>query len=112
VWYSEAVVDEIIQYLGPRFIAVPETPVVLEECCAGFRQRHGIDNIVLAVDGTHIPVRRPSLDSMEYRNRKKFDSIVLQLAVDARKRIRDVYVGWPGSAHDARVFKNSPLYQK
>jgi len=24
----------------------------------------------------------------------------------------DIYTGWPGSAHDARVWRNSPIYAK
>lgn len=24
----------------------------------------------------------------------------------------DIYCGWPGSTHDARMWKESPLYQK
>lgn len=30
---------------------------------------------------------------------------------DRTKKFRDVFIGFPGSVHDARVFRNSPLYQ-
>ena len=30
---------------------------------------------------------------------------------DHTLRFMDIYVGWPGSVHDARVLRNSPLYQ-
>lgn len=29
---------------------------------------------------------------------------------DHRKKIRDIFVGYPGSVHDARVFRTSPLF--
>ena len=35
----------------------------------------------------------------------------MQIVADDRLMVIDVYAGWPGSAHDARVFKNSSLYQ-
>ena len=31
---------------------------------------------------------------------------------DDRMLFRDIYVGWPGSVSDARVWKNSPLYKR
>ena len=36
---------------------------------------------------------------------------IFQLVVDDRMLIRDAYVGWPGCTHDARVFRNSPLWK-
>ena len=36
--------------------------------------------------------------------------MMFQLVVDDGLLILDAFVGWPGSTHDARVLRNSPLY--
>jgi DDE superfamily endonuclease len=40
-----------------------------------------------------------------------FPSIQLQLVCDSKLMITDAYTGYPGSVHDARVFRLSPLQQ-
>lgn len=30
---------------------------------------------------------------------------------DSKKSIKDIFIGYPGSVHDARVFKSSPLFR-
>ena len=52
------------------------------------------------------------LRASDYYNRKGFYSIIMQVLVDHRGMFMDVYIGWPGKVHDARVLVNSPLYSK
>ena len=54
----------------------------------------------------------PTSNHTDYYNRQGWYSIILQAVVDYRYMFRDVCVGWPGSVHDARVFKNSGIYNK
>ena len=54
-----------------------------------------------------IPIKAPNFVSS---NRKGFHSINLQGIVDHEMMFTDYYVGWPGSVHDARVFRNSEIY--
>lgn len=68
-------------------------------------------NVFGCVDGSHIPIPGPLKDN-SYYNRKGFHSILLQGICNAKKEFIDVYCGWPGSTHDARVWKNSPIYKK
>lgn len=63
------------------------------------------------IDGLHIPIPGPSDHRAAYINRKGFPSIQLQAVCDDNLRFLDVVAGWPGSVHDARVFRNSPLSQ-
>lgn len=63
------------------------------------------------VDGCHIPIKQPSQDKSSYYNRNKYHSIVLQGICDQRKAFIDVFVGWPGAAHDARIWQNSPIFR-
>ena len=47
---------------------------------------------------------------MDYYNRKGFYSIVLQAVIDSSGKFIDIFVGYPDSTHDSRIFHNSPLY--
>ena len=51
-------------------------------------------------------------DAEDYINRKGYHSIVLQRLVDHNYMFRNVFMGWPGKSHDAKISKNSPLYQE
>ena len=65
-----------------------------------------------AIDGCHISIRPPSTCPENYINRKQFHSVILQAVCDNDMLITDVYGGWPGSVHDARVFRRSPLHDR
>ncbi|XP_053875723.1 E3 ubiquitin-protein ligase RNF144B isoform X1 [Malaclemys terrapin pileata] len=72
----------------------------------------GFPNCGGAIDGTHIPILSPEHQATEYINRKVYFSILLQALVDHKGCFTNINVGWPGKVHDARVFRNSGLFQK
>ncbi|KAJ4437592.1 hypothetical protein ANN_17737, partial [Periplaneta americana] len=73
-----------------------------------FRHNH-FPGVIGITDGTHIRIDRPKNDPDSYLNRKHFYSVQLQAVCDHKMKIRDVFVGFPGSVHDSRVFRRSPL---
>lgn len=62
------------------------------------------------IDGSHIQINKPTERHVDYFNRKHYYSVVLQGVCNEQRQFIDVFVGYPGSVHDARVFKNSPIY--
>lgn len=71
----------------------------------------GISAVIGAIDGCHIPIMQPHKNAIDYYNRKGFHSVILQGVCDNKKKFIDVHIGVPGRIHDARVFRNSPLFQ-
>ena len=65
-----------------------------------------------AIDGCHIRIKAPNENPEDYVNRKDYHSIVLQGLVDSKYLFRDIFAGWTGKSHDARIFKNSPLFKE
>ncbi|XP_060560834.1 putative nuclease HARBI1 [Ruditapes philippinarum] len=102
-----------ISELMEEYICFPSTRREMEAIADGFRQRSGMPGVVGAIDGTHVSVPAPrSVHRAAFINRKGQSSMVVQLICDSTLRLLDVYTGWPGSVHDARVYRNSPVSHK
>ncbi|XP_041941430.1 putative nuclease HARBI1 [Alosa sapidissima] len=99
-----------------KVIHLPKTPEELEAVTRGFAglARHRVAPAACwKIDGCHVHIKAPSgRDGQCYRNRKVFPSIILQAVCDHQGRFIDTYVGWPGSVHDSRVLRYSPLYRQ
>lgn len=104
----ERLLNVIVDDLHSVFIRWP-TGANVQSTVQKFKCVRGIDGVLGAIDGSHIPIKCPNEHPIDYVNRKGFHSIILQAVCDSSMMFTDVYVGWPGSVHDARVFRNSPL---
>ena len=97
-----------IKILLPKYIRFPSSDG-LTEVVDGFKHKWGFPQCAGAVDGTHIPILSPQEFPSDYYNRKGWHSILMQGTVNHLGLFMDVYIGWPGRVHDARVFANSTL---
>ena len=81
------------------------------ECSEHYHESKRFPGVIGMVDGTHIQIRRPKERGIDYYNRNYYYSIILQGVVNEKMEFINVYTGWPGKVHNARVFQNSPLYE-
>ncbi len=75
-------------------------------------QRWRVPQCVGAIDGSHIPIIAPTEYPRDLFNRKGWHSIILQAVVDGKGLFWDLCIGFPGSVHDARVLKQSHLWER
>ena len=75
--------------------------------------KKGLVGCIGAIGCTHIGIQQPSIESYEdyYCFRKAKFSINVQAVADSRGYFWDVVVGWPGHAHDARILRQSKLWE-
>ncbi|XP_039626032.1 putative nuclease HARBI1 [Polypterus senegalus] len=78
---------------------------------AGYVTYPGFPNVIGCIDGTHIPIKAPSMNEGDYVNRKSIHSINVQVICEATHIITNVEAKWPGSVHDARIFRELSLCQ-
>ena len=108
---TKQVCTAIVKILLPKYIKFPRSDG-LKEVVDGFKHKLGFPQCAGVVDGTHIPIISPEEYPADYYNRKGCHSILMQGTVNHLGLFVDVYIGWPGRVHDARVFANSTLYRK
>lgn len=75
-------------------------------------QRLGFPNCIGAIDGSHIPICAPKLQSAQYYNRKSFHSVVVQAVAESDGIFSSILIGHSGVSHDAHVFRSSRFYQR
>ncbi|KAK7870302.1 hypothetical protein R5R35_003695 [Gryllus longicercus] len=61
---------------------------------------------ILAVDCTHILIRRPHIHGDEYENRRGHHILNVQATCNAKEKFTNIDVSWPRSVHDARIWRN------
>ena len=100
----------IAQILMPKYICFPSNNG-LKQVVDGFKHKWRFPQCAGVVDGTHIPIVSPHDYPADYYNRKGWHSVIMQGTVNHLGIFMDIYIGWPGRVHDARVFSNSGLYR-
>uniref|UniRef100_A0A915HNY4 DDE Tnp4 domain-containing protein n=1 Tax=Romanomermis culicivorax TaxID=13658 RepID=A0A915HNY4_ROMCU len=82
--------------MEPEFFAVSIEPIALLGCLKT-RLVLPKEEVLGAIDCTHIEIIRPHGDNSElYRNKKRYFSIDVQLVCDDQLKIRNVVASWMG----------------
>ena len=77
------------------------------------KEQYRFPNCVGLIDGTLLPLAtRPLLHGENYLSRKRFYAIVMLVVCDDQGRILYYHMGWPGSVHDNRVWRNCQLNRR
>ena len=108
---TEQVMDAMIAQID-EFIRWPTEAELHMHAREFDRTGRFFPNVIGALDDLHVEIKltEEKPNHRCYFCWKQYYSIHLQAVATYDMRFLDIFVGWPGRSHDARVFKNNPLY--
>lgn len=68
----------ITDYLGPKYLRLLSTVPEVEKLFSGFLKDHGMTQCLGAGDGTHFNIKQPTVNPMDFINRKGRYSLNVQ----------------------------------
>ena len=95
----------VMNKMAETYIRWPTSAAELNNLSTGFT----FPWTVGAIDGTHIRIKQPLTHIDSYTNRKSYTSVVVQAVCDSRMSFLNISVDWPGSMHDARIYRRSSI---
>lgn len=104
--------DAMIRVHLKEKIKFPQTENELQATADTFQENWQFPGCVGAIDGSHIPIKRPGNEGADYHNYKGWFSTVLLATVDANYKFTYVNVGYPGRVHDAGIFQTCGLKKR
>jgi len=98
--------------LSPQVIRFPQIQNEVQAAINEFQEFSQFPQVVGTIDGSHIAVIGPCHNRADNFNSKRFYSIVGQAVVGGQVKFLDVFVGCPGSLHDACMYRFTKLYER
>ena len=77
-----------------------------------FEAKFGMTQAFGCIDGTHIILKAPTVNSQDYYNYKQFYSLKVQEVCDYKDNFIDVDYRWPGNCHVPKDYANSNINKK
>ena len=105
-------VKDLVKY-APQFIKFPKSSFETANAIQLFQTISSCElpQAVGAIDGTHVEIFKPFIDSaIDYYSRKQKFTVNTQAVVGGNLLFLDVASGYPGSIHDARMLRASRLF--
>jgi hypothetical protein len=103
----------IVNRLLPTYLQFPSTALEMNHTKSRFFDIAGMPNIIGIIDGTHINIKSPgTAEENAFVNRKLRHSINAQVVANFNYSFSDVVIKWPGSTHDAFIWRQCGLRER
>ncbi|KAB0795809.1 hypothetical protein PPYR_01871 [Photinus pyralis] len=114
LWTVHTIIYRVSRFLSNMSVNVIKWPSLQQrlESEQKFSSKYNFPGVIGSIDGTHVIIDPPNDNKDNYIDRKGNVSICVQGICNERKKIIDIFIGFPGSTHDSRVLKNSPIFSE